>query len=129
MKHQPLLHLSIGLLLLAAISLPAQQHRAVRLGHPSTRFAPPLTQPEQLRALFADEKLKADVVQILRQEHSSVVLTAPGQAFDQGIVLDAWRHSGRLYWGAVKADKSPWIEVKMIAEGAAPPPAPRKQDH
>lgn len=54
-------------LLLAAVSLPAQQHRAVRLGNPATRFAPTLTQPEQLRALFADEKLKADVAEILRQ--------------------------------------------------------------
>ena len=45
----------------------AQQHRAVRLGHPLTRFAPPLTQPEQLRALFANEKLKEDVAEILRQ--------------------------------------------------------------
>jgi hypothetical protein len=64
-----------------------------------------------------------------RREHSSVVLTAPGQAFDQGIVLDAWRHSGRLYWGVVKEDKYPWIEVKVIAEGAAPSPASRKQGH
>ncbi len=54
-------------LLLAIPGSQAQQHRAVRLGHPLTRFAPPLTQPEQLRALFADEKLKEDVVAILRQ--------------------------------------------------------------
>jgi hypothetical protein len=39
-----------------------------------------------------------------RREHSSVVLTASGQPFDQGIVLDAWRHSGRLHWGGVKQD-------------------------
>jgi hypothetical protein len=39
-----------------------------------------------------------------RREHSSVVLTAPGQAFDEGVVLDAWRHSGRLFWGDVKQD-------------------------
>ena len=34
-----------------------------------------------------------------RREHSSVVLTAPGQPFDKGVVLDAWRHSGRLLLG------------------------------
>ena len=45
----------------------AQQHRAVRLGHPSTRFAPPLTQPEQLRTLLTDDKLKPDVAAILQQ--------------------------------------------------------------
>lgn len=59
--------LALASLLLAAASIQAQQHRAVRLGHPATRFAPPLTQPEQLRALFTEEKLKEDVAEILRQ--------------------------------------------------------------
>ena len=54
-----------------------------------------------------------------RREHSSVVLTAPGQAFDRGIVLDAWRHSGRLYWGPVQEDKYPWIAVMVVPEGEA----------
>ena len=64
-----------------------------------------------------------------RREHSSVVLTARGQAFDQGIVLDAWRHSGHLYWCPLKQDKYPWIEVKVIAEGEAQSQASRKGDH
>lgn len=56
-----------------------------------------------------------------RREHSSVVLTAPGQAFDEGVVLDAWRHSGRLFWGNVKQDHYPWKEVEVVAEdGRAP---------
>lgn len=50
------------------------------------------------------------------REHSSVVLTAWGQPFDQGIVLDAWRHSGRLYWAGVKQDKYPWIRVVVVPE-------------
>ena len=50
-----------------------------------------------------------------RREHNSVVLTACGQPFDQGIVLDAWRHSGRLYWCPVKSDKYPWLELVMSA--------------
>jgi hypothetical protein len=50
------------------------------------------------------------------REHSSVVLTAPGQPFSDGIVLDAWRHSGRLYWSGVRQDKYPWIEVEVIPE-------------
>jgi hypothetical protein len=62
-----------------------------------------------------------------RREHSSVVLTASGQMFDQGIVLDAWRHSGRLYWGPVRADKYPWIEVEVVAESEAQ--ASRKSGH
>lgn len=45
----------------------AQQHRATRLGHPSTRFDTPLTRPEQLRTLLAGEAMRADVLSILRQ--------------------------------------------------------------
>ena len=63
-----------------------------------------------------------------RREHSSVVLTAPGQAFDHGIVLDAWRHSGRLYWSGVNEDKYPWIEVKVIEEGEVQSRALRQGD-
>lgn len=55
-----------------------------------------------------------------RREHSSVVLTASGQPFNQGVVLDAWRHSGRLYWGDLKKDKYPWIEVEVLPEEEAP---------
>jgi hypothetical protein len=64
-----------------------------------------------------------------RREHSSVVLTAPGQAFDQGIVLDAWRHSGCLCWRPVKEDKYPWIEVEVVGEGEAQAQASRKSGH
>jgi hypothetical protein len=45
------------------------------------------------------------------REHNSVVITARGQAFDQGIVLDPWRNSGDLYWARVKTDRYPWREL------------------
>jgi hypothetical protein len=48
------------------------------------------------------------------REHSSVVLTAPGQAFTNGIALDAWRHSGRLNWSPVTTDTYPWREVDLL---------------
>lgn len=44
------------------------------------------------------------------REHNAVVVTARGQPFARGIVLDAWRHSGRLFWTAVAADRYPWKE-------------------
>src|SRR6476469_155285 len=31
-------------------------------------------------------------------EHNVIAVTARGQPFDQGILLDNWRHSGRLVW-------------------------------
>jgi hypothetical protein len=37
-------------------------------------------------------------------EHNVIAVTARGQPFDQGIVLDNWRHSGHLVWGPVKGD-------------------------
>ena len=37
-------------------------------------------------------------------EHSTLVVTAKGQTFNQGIVLDPWRNSGRLFWRAVDQD-------------------------
>jgi uncharacterized repeat protein (TIGR01451 family) len=55
------------LLALATSTIQAQQHRATRLGAPSTRFAPPLNHPDQLRALLRDERLRPDVVSILTQ--------------------------------------------------------------
>lgn len=63
-----------------------------------------------------------------RREHSSVVLTACGQPFEEGIVLDAWRHSGRLYWGGVKQDHYPWVEVEVIAEERPQQQTSRKSD-
>ncbi|MGO8932064.1 MAG: hypothetical protein ACLQU3_34890 [Limisphaerales bacterium] len=64
-RHFPAL--AVASLLLAMLPVQAQQHRAVRLGNPSTRFAPPLTRTEQLRSLFIEEKLWPDVVAILQQ--------------------------------------------------------------
>ena len=44
------------------------------------------------------------------REHNAVVVTAPRQPFERGIVLDPWRHSGRLFFGAVASDRYPWRE-------------------
>ncbi len=37
-------------------------------------------------------------------ESNALVLTARGQPLEQGIVLDGWRHAGRLYWNAAAVD-------------------------
>jgi hypothetical protein len=44
------------------------------------------------------------------REHNSVVITARGQDFSLGIVLDPWRNSGRLYWARIAQDRYPWKE-------------------
>jgi len=42
------------------------------------------------------------------------VVTAKGQPFEQGIVLDAWRYQGRLFWSPLRKDPEhyEWKENK-----------------
>jgi hypothetical protein len=56
--------LSLGVL---AVSAEAQQHRAIRLGNPATRFAKPMKKPDDLRVLLRAEKMKADVAAVLAE--------------------------------------------------------------
>jgi hypothetical protein len=51
---------------------------------------------------------------LLRLEHSSVVITAKGQSFEEGLVLDPWRHSGELYWTPVKDDSYSWKQEQDV---------------
>jgi len=44
-------------------------------------------------------------------EHSGVIVTAKGRPFEDGVVVDAWRHSGRLRWARVTGDRYPWVEM------------------
>lgn len=55
------------------------------------------------------------------REHNCVVLTAHGQPFAEGIVLDCWRNAGRLYYGPVKGDRYPWEEEDWDWRATAPP--------
>jgi hypothetical protein len=49
-------------------------------------------------------------------EHNVVVVTARGQPFHQGILLDNWRYGGRLIWGPVTGDTQyQWKENKAEA--------------
>ena len=52
------------------------------------------------------------------REHNALVVTARGQAFEDGIVLDGWRRSGRLVWLSVKADHYPWLEGALSTNHA-----------
>jgi len=45
------------------------------------------------------------------REHNTVVITANGQSFEEGLILDPWRNSGKLYWVVVKNDSYPWEEL------------------
>lgn len=46
-------------------------------------------------------------------EHNVIAVTARGQPFAQGVILDNWRHSGHLLWGPLSGDPSHiWQENK-----------------
>ena len=51
-------------------------------------------------------------------ENNGLVVTAKGQPFREGVVLDCWRHAGHLFWAPVPDDHYPWVENKRYAEVA-----------
>ena len=62
-------------------------------------------------------------------EHNVIVVTARGQPFSQGIMLDNWRHAGHLLWGPLDGDPShTWTENQgeLVARSAriGLPPTP-----
>jgi hypothetical protein len=46
----------------------------------------------------------AESFETTSSEHNVIVVTAKGQSFYQGIILDNWRYGGRLVWGLVTED-------------------------
>ena len=44
-------------------------------------------------------------------EHSGVIVTARGHPFQEGLVVDGWRHAGRLRWAHVGRDRYPWVRM------------------
>jgi hypothetical protein len=44
------------------------------------------------------------------RENNCIVVTAKGQPFNRGIILECWRHFGRLRSGPVVGDEDPYVE-------------------
>jgi hypothetical protein len=49
------------------------------------------------------------------RENNCVVLTAKGQPFNRGIILECWKHFGHLRWGPVIGDPDPYVENAAFA--------------
>ena len=91
---------------------------------------------ERLELRLAEEKWKtlefhwAESFERTAGEHNVIVVTAKGQSFYQGIILDNWRYGGRLVWGPVLEDPHyKWHEnkpqfVKVLNKRVPPNPAP-----
>ncbi|MGE5207953.1 MAG: hypothetical protein ACM3KL_01340, partial [Alphaproteobacteria bacterium] len=48
-------------------------------------------------------------------ENNCLVVTAKGQPFDHGMILDCWRHFGHLRWNLVPSDQDRYTENKIYA--------------
>ena len=50
------------------------------------------------------------------RENNCVVVTAKGQPFDRGMILECWRHLGHLRWNLVLSDEDRYYENTKWAE-------------
>src|SRR5215467_11192734 len=50
------------------------------------------------------------------RENNCLVVTAKGQPFDRGMILECWRHFGHLRWNLVPSDQDPYYENAEWAE-------------
>src|SRR5262245_18182283 len=74
--------------------------------------------------LVALDKLKlktlelhwADAYRETWQENNCLVVTAKGQAFEHGMILECWRHCGNLRWNLVPSDQNGYYENAEWAE-------------
>ena len=49
------------------------------------------------------------------RENNCIVVTAKGQPFQRGIMLECWRHLGHLYFGPVASDWESYVENSAYA--------------
>jgi len=49
------------------------------------------------------------------RENNCIVVTAKGQPFNRGIMLECWRHLGHLYYGPVTSDYEHYVENSAYA--------------
>ena len=91
---------------------------------------------ERLLLRLAEERWEtlefhwAESFETTMSEHNVIVVTAKGQHFSHGILLDNWRYGGRLVWGPIvddphyqwKENKAQYLHV-LSKKPKAPPPA------
>lgn len=48
-------------------------------------------------------------------DHSTAIISAKGDTFDQGVVLDPWRQGGVLFWSPLADDtRYDWVERSVV---------------
>src|SRR6185503_15387237 len=110
--------LTLGALIMSA---EAQQHRAIRLGNPATRFSKPLKKADDLRVLLRSETLKADVAAVLAdygwQGDVADLDRAAGRAEITAIQVPT---NTRLPFMAARKNKKPYAMRDVLWAGKKP---------
>ncbi len=108
----------------ASAVLQAQQHRATHLGHPSTRFAPPLAHEAELRRLFTLDRYQADVEAILRlAQWPGDVHDLRRAAAEAPVVEWPMPPGTRMPFMAARKDGNPRVLRDVLWAGKEPAPA------
>ena len=63
------------------------------------------------------------------RENNCVVVTAKGQPFDHGLILEAWRHFGHLRWNLLLSDEDRYFENSKYARRVLGRSASRNARH
>lgn len=111
-------------LALGPVALLAQPHRATHLGHPSTRFAPPLAHEAELRRLFTHDRYQADVETILRLAQWPGDVNDLRRAAAEASVVEWPLPPGtRMPFMAARKEGNPRVLHDVLWAGKAPAPA------
>ncbi|MHA7876455.1 hypothetical protein [Roseivivax sp.] len=52
---------------------------------------------------------------LMRLEHSTLIISAAGDGYREGLVIDPWRYGGVLYWGPTEEDaRYDWLPRREV---------------
>jgi hypothetical protein len=104
-----------------AVTVEAQQHRAIRLGNPATRFSRPLKKADDVRILLRGEKTKADVAAVLNEVGWKGSLEDLDRAAATAEITDVQIQPGtRLPFMGSRKNRKPHALVDVLWAGRRP---------
>jgi hypothetical protein len=104
-----------------AVTAEAQQHKATRLGNPSTRFSRPMKKADEVRLLLRGDKTKADVAAVLNEVGWKGSLEDLDRAAATAEITDVQIQSGtRLPFMASRKNRKPHALVDVLWAGRRP---------
>jgi len=104
-----------------AVTAEAQQHKAIRLGNPATRFAKPMKNADDLRLFLRGDKTKADIAAVLGEVAWKGNLEDLDRAAATAEISSVQIPTGtRLPFMASRKNKKPHTLVDVLWAGPKP---------